>query len=333
MGFFDFLKKSSIPTKGHQAQIKSTASDVPKTPTQPKQSVSNREYDPWEQKVMPRNDNYAIAGFISYCQYGGKPIGKTNDDYPRYFSYRYHVNDPIKYHKKVIADGYLTEAEPIVLLDSLRVAQLKEILASHGLLDKGKRDALINRIAENIDIKTLNLDAVYVPTEIGFAHLKKYAYMFEIEKYNISIDDFENAKQYFHSSSTPHDIIWRILDAKRNSCNLAGDYGLARNELYNMAELLKSENKLTDALYHYLLVLYYDTSGCSNRYIEKIDDLSIAPGITKQIFDLKKYYSDQMPTKCYRHPLPHHYLEQANFTRLIHDIIDDNPIDIKKYVK
>lgn len=326
MGFFDFLKKNSAPPKGNQVQIKFTTTNYFETPHQ--------EYDPWERKVMPRNDNYAIAGFISYCQYGGKPIGKTNDDYPRYFSYRYYVNDPIKYHKKVIADGYLTEAEPIALLASLKVAQLKEILASHGLLDKGRKDALIARIAENIDIKTLNLETVYVPTEKGLAHLEKYAYMFEIEKYDISIDEFERARKHFHSSSTPRDIIWRILDAKRNSLNNMGDYGLARNVLCNMAEFSKEENNLTSALYCYLLVIYYDTSGCgNNRYIEKLDNVSIAPGIIERIFDLKEYYSDQMIEKCYRHSLPHHYLKQANFEKLIQDIFEDNPIDIKKYVK
>ena len=246
MGLFDLLnlfKKKEIK-KDDADKIQFT------------EQIFNNDYDPWAITTTSRNDDYAIAGFIAYCQYGGKPIGKTNDDYPRYFSYRYYVNDPIKYHKQVIADGYLAEADAKVSLKQLKVAQLKEILLNNNLPEKGKKDELIERIFENVDTKNLNLPILYVPTEKGYEHFEKYKYLFEIEKYNISINEFEYAKEHGHQAAKTNDIIWRILNDRYNRHYLSGDFGLARNELYHSAELLKSEQRLTDALYYYLLVLY-----------------------------------------------------------------------------
>ena len=89
MGLFDLFKKKSavrVSWETNEAQVE--------------------KYDPWKQTNLSRNDNYAIAAFISMSMNGAK-IGATNDDYARYFSYDYRVYDPIKYHKKVISEGYL----------------------------------------------------------------------------------------------------------------------------------------------------------------------------------------------------------------------------------
>lgn len=320
MGLFDLFKK--VATKKEDSdKIQFT------------EQTFNNNYDPWAKTTMPRNDNYAIAGFVAYSQHGGNPIGKSNDDYPRYFSYKYYVNDPIKYHKQVIADGYLTEADAKASLKQLTVAQLKEILLNNNLPDKGKKDELIERIIENIDTKTLNLPMLYVPSPKGYEHLDKYNYFFEIEKYNISINDFEYAKEHCHQAAKTNDIIWKILNTRYNECNLSGDFGSARNELYYCAEFLKAEQRFSDALYYYILVLYYDLSGCSNGYSINIEDIFIAPGIASQIFALKEYYVESIPSKCYRHSLPHHYLKQESFSRLINDIFEDKVLDVKNYIR
>ena len=318
MGLFNLFKKKEVK--------KDDAENV-----QFSETFFTNNYNPWENSAISRNDNYAIAGFILYCQ-RGKPIGNTNDDYPRYFNYKYYVNDPIKYHKQVIADGYLTEAPPKVTLKHLTVNQLKEILLNNNLSDKGKKDELIEKIAENIDTKTLNLPILYVPTSKGDEHYDKYKYIFEIEKYNISINDFESAKERCHQAAKTNDIIWEILNARYNMHYLSGDFGLARNELYHCAELLKSEQRLTDALYYYLSVLYFDLSGCSNNSSISPENVFVAPGLINQIFSLKEYYLDKMISKCYNHSLPYHCLEQEGFSRLVNDIFEDKVIEMKIYI-
>lgn len=97
---------------------------------------TNESYDPWAKTRKSRNDNYAIAAFIRISERGAT-VGNSNDDYARYFNYEFGVYDPIKYHKRVIEDGFLNEASPEVPLGKLKVDQLKSILSNAGLPAKG----------------------------------------------------------------------------------------------------------------------------------------------------------------------------------------------------
>lgn len=293
---------------------------------------TNENYDPWAKTKESRNDNYATAAFIKMSERGAK-IGNTNDDYARYFNYEYHVYDPIKYHKKVISEGYLAEASPDIALKKFKVAELKAILSNAGFSDKGKKDDLISRIIDNIDTSSLDLEKYYVPSEKGLEHLKQYEYVFRLRDYGISWEEFDIVQEAY-SHLKPNDIIWRILNNHFNEENTDGDFGLARNELFNMAKLLEYEGKCVDALCYYALVLYYDTSGCGNNRIEKVDEIEIAPGVIERIHRLKDNYNEQIISRCYdRYRLPRHYINRRNFEKLLFDIFDDKSIDINNYIK
>lgn len=112
---------------------------------------------------------------------------------------------------------------------------------------------------------------------------------------------------------------------------MARDFGLARNELYNEALLLAEEEKQTDALMHYILVLYYDMSGCANGgRIEPKADLCLAPAITKAIYNRKEHYTTEMLDRCYdRYNLPYHYFSKPAFGKLLNMIFEDETIDIQ----
>lgn len=307
MGLFDIFKKKNTETKITWETTINT----------------NESYDPWAKTNESRNDNYAIAAFIRISERGAK-IGSTNDDYARYFNYEFHVYDPIKYHKKVIADGYLVEATPEVALGKLRVDQLKIILDSAGLPSKGKKADLISQIVSNVDIPSLKLDRYYVPSEKGAAHLKQYEYVFRLRDYGISWEEFDKAKESYSGYCKPDDIIWQILNNRFNAYNIGGSFGLARNELFNMGKLLEYEGKSVDALCHYALVLYYDTNGCGIG--------EIAPGVIERIHSLKDSYDDRIISRCYdRYRLPHQYISRDKFRELLFDIFSDKTINMKNY--
>ena len=215
------------------------------------------------------------------------------------------------------------------MCSSVKVDKLKQILVSNGLSDKGKKDVLIQRIVDEVDTTSLNLEKVYIPTEKGREHLKRYDYLFKVKKYGIRFEEYE-AQQKKTPSSRSNDVIWQILNTKFNEYNMARDFGLARNELYNKALLLSEEEKQTDALMHYILVLYYDMSGCANcGRIEAKSDLCLAPAITKAIFDRKEFYSTEMLDRCYdRYTLPHHYFSKPTFGKLLNMIFEDETIDL-----
>lgn len=295
----------------------STTASAPKAPTSSAATSAAT--------TKSRNDDYIIAAFVHYCEYGGKPIGKTSNDYPSYFNYDFHVNNPAKHHQKVIDEGYLAPAPLSVSLGNLKVDQLKQILIANGLPEKGKKDALIERIVENVDLSTLKLEVVYVPTDKGWEHLKKYEYLFVVKQYGITPAEFE-AKQAELKSSRTNDVIWRILNDKFNEYSMEGYVGGARNVLNWQAELLASEDKNVDALYHYILVLYYDMKSYGNGAIE---DVWLAPAIVKAIYDKKEFYSAEMVDRCFdRYPLPQYKMSKAKFTKLLNLIFEDETIDL-----
>lgn len=293
---------------------------------------TDEEYNPWAKTDIPINDNYAIAAFIWISERGAK-VGRTNDDYARYFNYRYGVYDPIKYHKHVIADGYLVEAAPEIALEKLKVEQLKSILSNAGLPSKGKKADLILRITDNVDVKSLNLEKYYVPSEKGMEHLHKYEYVFNLPRYSISFEEFDAHKKTCADNAKPNDIMWQILNSRFNHYNMNGSFGSARNEILNMAMLLKNEEKFVDALYRYALVLYYDINGCGVVAMsENPKDTTLAPGIIEQIRELKEHYDERIVSRCYdRYKLPHCYINKENFEKLLFDIFEDKTIDLTNY--
>lgn len=311
MGLFDFFRKRAVT---------STASV--NTP------VGNY---PWGNTEVPVNNDYVIAAFVSLSS-GGKKIGKSNDDYPRYLNYRYGVCDPVNYHKKVIAAGYLCEASPEIALSKLKMNELKTILLEAGLLDKGKKDVLISRVVENIDLNSLNLDKYYIPSELGEKHLEKYSFVFSLPRYNISCEEFDEFKKSYPENYKPRDLIWRILNSRLNESSLNHWYRPARNALFNMGEFLEDEGKLTDALYRYVLVLYYDTYSIEDDLTD--DEMELAPGIVSRVCKLKAYYTPEIIDRCYtRYRLPDHRICKEDFKKLLFDIFDEKEINIKKYMR
>lgn len=271
-----------------------------------------------------RNDDYIVAAFVHFCEHGGKPIGKNSSDYPSYFNYDFGVNNPTKHHQRVIDQGYLESAPLSYSLKNFKVDQLKQILLANNLSDKGKKDALIERIEENVDLSTLNLEVTYIPTAKGLEHLKKYEYLFVVKKYGII-----EAKQAQLNSNLTNDVIWQILGDKFNEYNLGKQFGLARNVMHNKAELLSSEDRNVDSLYHYIAVLYYDMSGYDNGGSQSKANVMLVPGIIKEIYSKKEYYSAEMVDRCYdRYTLPNHFMGKAKFSKLLNLIFEDETIDL-----
>ena len=291
--------------------------------------ATNEQHETELQNNSSRNDDYCIAAFVHYCAFSGKPLLKKNDAYPSYLKYDFGINNPSKYHQKVIDEGYLEEAPAANSLKHFKVDQLKQILTSNGLSDKGKKDELIQRIVSNVNLDTLPLDKVYIPSEKGIEYLNKYDYLFKVKKYDIAVSEFEHYQQESKGGLT-NDIIWRILNDKFNEHSLARDFGLARNVLLKKAIFLLDEGKETDSLSYYILVFYYDMSGYGNNNTrDSKKDLMFAPGIVKAIYDRKEYYKPEMITRCFeKYQLQSHYCTNSSFEKMIKKIFNDETIDV-----
>lgn len=68
----------------------------------------------------------------------------------------------------------------------------------------------------------------------------------------------------FGQESSDNDVIWSLLNKELVENSQAQHWGLYRNTLFEMAELLRSESRLLDALKRYFEVCYLDLNGPSN---------------------------------------------------------------------
>ncbi len=111
--------------------------------------------------------NKASIALLKWSQ-KGKSFS-NNTVYPQYIVKNYPPELCFKYHEKIISSGYLEQANTEASLLTLKVQELKNILAEHGLLTSGAKAVLAARIVENIDIASLGLPVFYLPSAKGLA--------------------------------------------------------------------------------------------------------------------------------------------------------------------
>lgn len=324
-------KKSFFRTIIDSITSKSELTESQATPTTKEKMTIKKETS-----SLTVKEDYAIAAMLNYCK-RGKPIGIFESDYPQYLYYKYEIKNPAEYQKRLIEKNYLTENDPAVELRKKKVADLKKILIDNGISDKGKKEDLIQRICAAIDIKSLDIKTTYIPSEKGLDHLKKYGFITRLSKYNISLDEYNN---YVKSNSKlkqmqPNDIIWGILNNKFITFNSSKEYGLARCEQLYMSYLLIDEGRFPDALFHLIIVLYYDTSGRDNGRRIPPEEITIYPGILSLVLKYKEYFTKDMVTKCCRtYKLSGHYLTNEAFHIFIDKLLKGLPADeLESFIK
>ncbi len=306
-------------------------------------------YDPWKNNKIPIKEHYATAAFIRYFQ-KGKPLGKINDDFPRYMNYTFNVYNPIEYQLKVLKNGYIEKAPEIFSLSILTIPALKDILRNAKLPLKGKKADLIQRIQDNLDISQLKLEQLYIPSAKGTEHFKRYEYVFSLPNYNISIDEYDSYEKLVQDDISPNDRIRKILNERFNRANLSSNYEYAGNIKCNIHKLLYSENKYEDALYNLISALYYDTYRTEKEaFIENfgeemledefwneelqeeelLDTIEFNLWMVSDLQKLKDYYDSKMVDNCYTsYNLPNHHLSKEQFSNLLSYIFEGTVIKI-----
>jgi len=102
-------------------------------------------------------------------------------------------------------------------------------------------------------------------------------------------DARKSLTKQFGFRPSENDVKWRVLSKKQLECAKKGNWGMYRNALFHMAELLQEEGKLKRALGIYLEVTYIDLNGPINLegatgYPPFSPERSIAaPGIINRI--------------------------------------------------
>ena len=199
--------------------------------------------------------------------------GRSKNSYfPRYFETNYEINAESSLDK-LIKEGFVTESKEKNTLSSLNIPKLKSLLKSKHLKVGGKKDELIRRIVDNFttnEIDSLVGEKVLIrSTSKGEKALEEFYYIVPAHRrdskdgvYNVA-NAIRHVRGYNYRLNNG-DISWALFLQAYMEHVEQRKYGLMRNDVHNLAMQLDREGKYEDALFHYLRVLIYDTSGLSN---------------------------------------------------------------------
>ena len=285
--------------------------------------------------LPPYQGDYAKTIFL-WAHNKPSPI-KSNDNYARYFLYECGISNPSEFHLNLINDGYFKKAPIDTVLNSLKVAELKEILSSLAQPVTGKKDALIERILSIADEDAINSfckEDLFVLSENGELFLSQhsdYVQLHTHKNWGITWQEYDTNHR---SGISFYDTVWGIL----NKRILQDQQNFGRGEYFHMYQLLVEEGKRERAIEMLLRVLYIDLSGVygmnsykmyKSGFYNKIDlfehfDVAImlAPGIVNPIAEFKDVYSDEIANRLYEQKLPVQICDKKLFLTLVHSILD-----------
>ena len=294
---------------------------------------STTKYEPNIPKIQ---GDYAKAVFL-WANNRALPI-RNNDDYPRYLLYECGIKDPANYHRKLVEQGYFEKAPIEQTLNTMKVAELKNLLTEIGQSATGKKDILIKRIIDNADdniLDSFSKNNTYVLSEKGNSFLRENNDCILVhthKKWNIDWNEYQSN---YRSGYSFYDIVWGILNKRA----IQDNNSFGRNEYYYMHQLLAEEGRHQDSLSMLLRVLYIDLSGSYamnniNLYYKKVytkKDLKdyfdiaimLAPGIVNAVSDYKEYYSPDIINRLYEQELPIQICDKKVFQDIVESILND----------
>ena len=280
---------------------------------------------------------------------------KSNTEYVRYLIYECGLLNPQKYHKELIEQGYYRLADITEILKSYKVDELKNILKDSNLKVTGKKLELINRIKEEVPENVINriksYKQIYVLSEKGNKFLdenRDYVKIHIHSSWQITIDDYKKDKKQSNSYLSFNDIAWRIFNQRTIEYSKNKQYGLVRNNFYNMYQLLKEEEKSERALEMLIKVIIYDLSGVStielldlykegiydkDQVLNSYSNIFLAPGIIKAISDLEPFYSEKLARDVYKKVfLPINFCSENLLIEFMNDLYNNTVFDYNKYI-
>jgi hypothetical protein len=279
---------------------------------------------------------------------------KNRKDYVGYLTYECEITNPDIYHKKLIEEGYYEEAKISEILTNFKVSELKDIIEMNGLSSKGKKEDLINFIVENIaDEKILDSsEKFYSLSDKGKEFLKSnqnYVKLHQYKDYQITLEDYYKATKNDKYIRNFNDIAWQIFNERTLTYQKNEEYTSLRYNYFNMANLLKREEKNEHALQLYLYCLVIDLSGiesindiksyksewCTKKeFLERIEYNCLIPSLINQLVELKDYYDENMLKEAYSLIyLPFNVSPIEYISSLINDAFNTAVFDIEKYKK
>lgn len=226
------------------------------------------------------------------------------DNLPDYWTLSYGVNTKKAAEKFIKKEFIVYRKDYYIALSKLTIQQLKDILKEHSLTVGGKKEVLIERILENVDIDILDnqlkVKNFYILTEKGKEFLKKNELCVLNIKNKYCFTDKEilnviNMEQPYSTS----DKIWRIFQQRILDIYKKNNLYDLKYTYYQMADFLYNEKKFNISITYYI--------ACFILYLSKIDNYS----------DIKNTYIDSIVIEKIKNCIS--LLDYQNIDKLIYE--------------
>ena len=203
------------------------------------------------------------------------------DNLPDYWTFHYGVNTKKTAEKFVQKELIEYKKDYYVALSRLTIPQLKGIMKDYSLSVSGKKDDLIKRILENVDIDILDnqlkAKQFYILTDKGKEFLKKNELcVLNIKnKYGFTDSEILDVIDMEHPYST-NDKIWRIFQNRLLKIYKNNKLYDLKYTYFQMADFLYKEKKFSVSITYYIAYFILslskidEYSSIENTYIDSI---------------------------------------------------------------
>lgn len=328
-----FKKKPNTPVQVAQQPTMPKPAITPITQTKPtyQSKTIPKAVEFSEVQTTPLDPIYSTKlmdgfypGEIILLYWWSYSIKSINSKLPGYFEYKYNINAQT-HTKQLREQGYLEFASGADLLNTLGVAELKEILKQYSLKVSGKKQELIERITGNTskeDLKTRLTHQAYKATPKARELLNKYKCLtwahHNGQKTGVSVEDVLKNLDKFLKLDSFEDITDELLQKRFAKSLTNKNFGIATSELQFLANVTQTP---TEALWYYLKIFIYDTSGMYNNGMvlppksARLDTrLAMIIGRTVASFNLDRDTLNKIFSEIWsdtENELPFHYLDEV----------------------
>lgn len=272
---------------------------------------------------------------------------------PPYYITKYNISNLDLFMNEIIDLGYLQKPNDYELLQSLKVAELKQILRDNGLNESGTKQKLIDRILDEVvdfDCDRYS-DKIYILSETGKAFLNNNQDLVLIDEYrwlNISPKDYYQAKVKLSNDNKTislFDCICYIYSEREKIYLEKKQYDMLYYSYSELAHTFKHAEKYDEMIIYYIKCVIYEMCGIHiysqlNLYKDGLVDEEYIMSIIKndrqnnqslnQIIKYKEYYSEDILESEYN-KIDYKLVSYELIKRLINESINNSMFDINDY--
>ncbi len=302
------------------------------------------------------NEQYAEKVAIFLNKMKRAELKDSNDDYMSTLKFWYTIPYPHELHLLLIKEGFYIKSDLNNILNAKTIPQLKELANELNIIIKGKKEDLVNQLENQMSDSSknelLNKSRLYILSDKGISYLNQYSDFITLAEHylwKISQKDVDEYRRNNNPSLSVYEIAEAILLERISHSLSIGLNNYSSSTCHCLASLYDELGKNRESLKYYLGLLLLDINMTHfqneefyETYVSAIKDAYgnesygvLPPGIIKVIIDNKHSIDNDLIQEAYQSVknCSKIYLTDSEFSNMISDLIENEKVDEKKYLK